>query len=561
MNKKDIGYWKAICNNFYAIKMCFQISKSRVVHTAITRVFGYFSWLFYSIFFMRYVIKSIENERDFEDILRFIIISSAIISIITLYDRYVSNYVKTLTGTLIFQGLYQKLYHKSRNVELRCFEDAEFYNKYTMALDGASDRLENMVENFFGVIFGVVAASLAFYSMYSIDHLAIFFIIFPIIGNFVFGGVMNRIYTKRYQDDVVNNRKSDYVNRVMYLADYAKEVRLSKVFHLMMRKYREAVDGNIAVVQKYAKKAIVNNWLQNVLTFAIVFEGIMLYAAYRTMVTKSIGLAELAVMFSIMSTSSWILFQMFASLVKSLEHGLFIQNLRSFLEYQERIPEDQQGITPDPVIHSIEFRNVSFYYQEDQPLINNLSFHIRGKSTVAFVGHNGAGKSTIMKLLFRLYDPTEGVILLNGINIKEYCLKEYRKLFAAAFQEYKVLALSVKNNVLMGRELGSKVQEDELVIQALIKAGIYDKVREMPHGIYSILTKEFDEEGVVLSGGQYQKLIVARAFAQDTPIQVFDEPSSALDPIAEYQMYQSIMRESKEHLLSERICEGDPLTS
>jgi ATP-binding cassette subfamily B protein len=331
MDKKEIGYRQAIENNFYAIKMCSQISKSRVVHTGISRILDYFSWLFYSIFFMRVVIRGIETEQSFEKILQFILISTAIICVIIIYGCYVNNYVKPLTGTLIFQGLYQKLYKKSRNVELRCYEDAEFYNKYTMALDGASERLENLVENFFGVIFGIVAAGVAFYSMFSIDHLAILFVVFPMIGNFVFGGIMNRLYTKRYQDDVKNNRKSDYVNRVMYLADYAKEVRLSNVFDLMMHKYKEAVDGNLSVVQKHAKKAIVNSWLQNVLTFAIVFEGIMLYAAYRTMVTKSIGLAELAIMFSIMSTSSWILNATDQKTVIFISHRLSTTRLANYI--------------------------------------------------------------------------------------------------------------------------------------------------------------------------------------------------------------------------------------
>lgn len=159
------------------------------------------------------------------------------------------------------------------------------------------------------------------------------------------------------------------------------------------------------------------------------------------------------------------------------------------------------------------------------------------------VGHNGAGKTTIIKLLFRLYDPTSGEILVNGRNIKEYNLRAYRQLFAAAFQDYKVFALSVKDNVLMGRKVKGV---DEAVIEALKKAGVYEKVISLPNGINTILTKEFDEDGAVLSGGQYQKIVVARAFVQDTPVKVFDEPSSALDPIAEYEMYKSIMKESKD---------------
>jgi ATP-binding cassette subfamily B protein len=175
-----------------------------------------------------------------------------------------------------------------------------------------------------------------------------------------------------------------------------------------------------------------------------------------------------------------------------------------------------------------------------------LNFCIDGNSVVALVGHNGAGKSTIIKLLFRLYDPIEGEILVNGRNIKEYNLRAYRKLFAAAFQDYKVFALPIKDNVLMGYLCEN---EDEAVVDALIKAGVYDKIETLPNGINTILTKEFDEDGAILSGGQYQKIAVARTFIQNCPIKFYDEPSSALDPIAEYELYESIMKESKDKIM------------
>lgn len=219
-----------------------------------------------------------------------------------------------------------------------------------------------------------------------------------------------------------------------------------------------------------------------------------------------------------------------------------MENLRAFLEYKEKLPEDYDGILPDKEIKSIEFQNVSFRYKEDGDYtIKNLSFLIERKSNVALVGHNGAGKTTIIKLLFRLYDPTEGEILLNGRNIKEYNLKAYRGLFAAAFQDYRILAFTIKENVMMRKVTA---EDDEVIYEALKKAGAYDKVMSLPKQADTVLTKEFDEDGAILSGGEYQKIVVARAFAKDVPIKVFDEPSSALDPIAEYELYESILKDS-----------------
>ena len=162
------------------------------------------------------------------------------------------------------------------------------------------------------------------------------------------------------------------------------------------------------------------------------------------------------------------------------------------------------------------------------------------------MGHNGAGKTTILKLLFRLYDPDSGEILVNGRDIRKYDLETYRNLFAAAFQDYKIFAYSVMDNVLMERQ----VEDPETVtVEALKRAGVYEKVMSLPQGIHTMLTKEFEEEGAVLSGGEYQKIVVARAFANPAPIKVFDEPSSALDPIAEYDLFQAILEESRDHIM------------
>lgn len=542
---KKTGKLRTFANNAYAVKTVWSISKSRVIHTALDTIVGYVEWIFMSIFFTRYVIHVIETEVPFEKILVFIGLCFVGFSLIAMYNSYKSSVVVPFTDNKIYRVLYKKLYAKARNVELRCFEDADFYNKYTMALDNSAQKMTKSVDFFFQVLFGVGAAAVAFSSMFMIDPFSVLFVISPIIGNFVFGGLMNKIWGGRYVDNVKNNRKAEYVNRVMHLAEFAKEIRYSNIHDLMMNRYKEAIKGNQEVADKYAGKAIVYSWAQNVTTFALVFEGIMIYAAYRTIVSKTMGLAELAIMFTAMSTSSWILIGIFNNLMEAMKNGEFLEYFRTFMEYEEKIPENQEGIMPETKVHSIEFKEVSFAYKEEEKVIENLSFKIEGDKVCAFVGHNGAGKSTIIKLLFRLYDPTEGEILVNGINIKEYNLKAYRRLFSAAFQDYKVMAMSIKDNVLMGETFENP---KEVAEHALTCAGVWEKVKSLPNGMDTIMTKEFDKEGVVLSGGEQQKVVVARAFAKKASVKVFDEPSSALDPIAEYALYKGIMDESKGHI-------------
>ena len=221
------------------------------------------------------------------------------------------------------------------------------------------------------------------------------------------------------------------------------------------------------------------------------------------------------------------------NIMKLIKNGMFINNLRGFLEYEESISESQDGVMPEK-FESIEFCNVSFTYKEkEEATIHDLSFKLYRNETIALVGHNGAGKTTIIKLLLRLYDPTEGKILYNGRDIREYNLHAYREMFATTFQDFRMFGLTVRENVLMGRQYENG---DDVVAKAL-------------QGIDTMMTKEFNENGAVLSGGESQKIAVARTFAKDASLKIFDEPSSALDPIAEYELFENIMREGEDHTM------------
>jgi ATP-binding cassette subfamily B protein len=538
--KEKESKFKVFSNNVYAVKTVWSISKTRVINTGLEAVSGYAGWLFFTIFFMRYVIGAIETEKPFDEIMLFLGICCVVFGFFAFHRSYLNAMIYPYTYNKIYRQLYKKLYAKARNVELRCFEDAAFYDKYTMALDNAAEKMTDSVKDFFWVLFGAIATVVGFSAMFAIDRLSILFIVFPILGNFLFGWLMSKIHTSKYEENVKYVRRDGYVNRVMHLAEFAKEVRYSNVHRLMLKRYRESVDGIVKTADKYAPKATIFTWFQNMFTFTIPFQGIMLYAAFRALISQSLTLAELAIVFTAMVTCSWILIGLFENFQNALKNGRFLAYFRAFMEYEEKIPEDGDGKMPDEHVTSIEFRDVSFEYAEGEKIIDKLSFKIEGEKTIALVGHNGAGKTTIIKLLFRLYDPTEGEIFVNNINIKEYNLKAYRRLFAAAFQDYKVMSMPVRDNILMGTE-----GDNETVEKALKRAGILDKINSLPKGADTVLTKEFDEDGAILSGGEVQKIIVARAFAQKAPVKVFDEPSSALDPLAEYQLYKGIMKESK----------------
>lgn len=215
--------------------------------------------------------------------------------------------------------------------------------------------------------------------------------------------------------------------------------------------------------------------------------------------------------------------------------------LKTYTELMEIPNEKYEGTIPVEKRldheYELEFRNVSFHYpNSDRLILKNISFKLTTGKKLAIVGANGAGKTTFIKLLCRLYDPTEGQILLNGIDIRKYEYDEYIRLFSIVFQDYKIFSFSVAENVAAGPEY-----EEDRVVKCLKEAGIYERVSQMKYGIESRLLKDQqdnDQEGIEISGGEKQKIALARALYRDAPLVILDEPTSALDPLAEQDIYK-----------------------
>ena len=205
----------------------------------------------------------------------------------------------------------------------------------------------------------------------------------------------------------------------------------------------------------------------------------------------------------------------------------------------------------------LELKNICKIYKsgtEKLFALNNVSFSLQEGEVLALLGENGAGKTTLIKLLLRLYDPTEGEILLNGVDIRNYDVEEYRRYIGVVFQDFKLFAATVAENVVMDRVSigvadtmadGKSVQENA-ILDAVTKSGFMAKLENFPMGLQQELTREFSDEGTDLSGGEAQKLAVARAFYKDAGLVFLDEPSAALDPIAEYQLNRAMKEVAKE---------------
>lgn len=203
------------------------------------------------------------------------------------------------------------------------------------------------------------------------------------------------------------------------------------------------------------------------------------------------------------------------------------------MEYPPMLQKGDRRVEDLKTPHTIEFRNVSFSYPNTGvQVLKNVSITIKAGERLSVVGLNGAGKTTFIKLLCRLYDTDEGEILIDGVNIREYDYDEYMKLFSVVFQDFRLLSFSAKDNILLGAE-----DTDKAVDAMFDKVGLLDKINSLPKGRDTMMFREFDRDGVQLSGGEQQKLAIARALYKDAPVVILDEPTAALDPVAEYEIY------------------------
>ena len=309
----------------------------------------------------------------------------------------------------------------------------------------------------------------------------------------------------------------------------------------MLKKQEDAVDEMERVSLGYRMKTAFYSFIMKG-SYSI-FAGILayFYVVFRVTYGNVSDVSSYVAMITAMSFSTNQLKAAVENRIYIFNESKLFENLEEFLE-QDRKPKEEK-IIPDE-IESVEFRNVTFTYPGAKtPTLNNISFKWRKGEKLAIVGYNGAGKTTLIKLLMGLYPVTEGQILVNDIDIKDIDLDAYRDRFGTVFQDLQVFAMTLAENVLMRRPAGE--EDYEKVRKALQDAQFDCEHRGLTKGLDTVISREFDEEGFVPSGGQAQKIAIARVFASQPDMVILDEPSSALDPLAEYNMYRNMMKLSE----------------
>lgn len=529
---------RAIKNTGQILRMIFRFAPLAIPVNLLLAMLGRIGYFYYSTYILKYVVSGFEDRSDFAAIAVGVVLIVAGHKVITLIQQLGASFLSPRFSAAIEKGFKRLIYEKSRDVELACYENPKFYDKYVKANEGAYENITRVMDNFVSFCSSVLQLILFGTFLSEIDPIFIIFALIPLLTVFIRKKRAALEY-KHSAEDSEHNRHRKYAQRVFYMGEYAKEMRLTKAKSFMMDRYDAACEGRKSVIRKYGKREMLYDYVLDAFLDALLNPLTLIYAAYRTFVLGLMTVADCVVIINSVSSITYA-FTSFLSqwqTVHTLSH--FIDDLNVFLAYEPRI----RGGDSEPRVGPLTLRNVSFTYEgSNEPVLKNVSLCVNPGEKIALVGHNGAGKSTLVKLMLRLYDPTEGTVELDGVDIRQLKLKEYRAHYATVFQDCKPVALSVMENVLM-----RPVQkgDEEKVVEALKQADVYERIKALPHGIHTVMTKEFDEQGAVLSGGEAQKIALAHAYFKNAPFVVLDEPTSALDPIAEHKMYERMMRISE----------------
>ena len=435
------------------------------------------------------------------------------------------------------------LYTQMRRVELSCYENPAYYEKYVKAMNEAEDRAFNVLwslERLFGQVFSLIANALL---LWSIDPILMLFALIPFAVGFI-RGKRNKIAFKENNHIQKLAWKANYIQRGFYLQDYAKEMRLTGMSDKLLRDLDETTVEIERIKRRYGLRTAALDYTARVSHEVITVLGACLYAVHATLVRGTVGVGDCIVVLNSVGSVSGYLQGLVTNLVSFHEHALYIENLRSFLDYEPKIKPNPEGTVARG--GTIEVKGLRYRYEgAETDTLRDITLRIAPGEKIALVGQNGSGKSTFVKLLLHLYEPSEGSITMDGVPMGDHTLQSWRDTFKPVFQDYRTFALSVAENILMRpmrTDPAGEAADRALVETALRESGAYDRVMKMPHGMDTMLTREFDDKGEVLSGGEAQKIALARVFASASPVVILDEPTSALDPVAEYQLFENMMQ-------------------
>ncbi len=470
--------------------------------------------------------------------------------------------VNVVAGELVVNHIKLKIINKAKTVDMRSFDTPEFYEKLENANREASMRPINILISTFRVIsaaISIVSFIIVLATLSPFAPLIIIAAALPAALVNYFYRNKNFMYMRRHSKE---RRAMNYYSDLMVNKDYAKEIKILGLGDNFVFKYKNVFSR----YYKGLKSIVIKETLSRIavsLIFTLASAALFVFVAYDVVFGDGL-IGDYSLYTGALSSVATYVSTLVTATGTIYEGTLFIDNMMEFMKEKRTVVStlDEPAKVRRGQSHTVEFKNVSFSYPgKTERVIKNLNLKFSSGDSVVLVGLNGAGKTTLVKLLVRLYDVTEGEILLDGKNIKEYSPEEYYNLFGIIFQDFGKYAETAAENIQLGDVNREHKRED--VIAAARSGNADGFIASMPDGYDTPLTRMFEENGAELSGGQWQKLSVARAFYKDSDILILDEPTASLDALAEEEIFRqfSVLSEGKisifvSHRLSSAVTAG-----
>lgn len=547
-NKMKKNRSTVLKNQIFLWKLCFKTCPLYMIYH-LYDAFRYQGVIFLEhVLGIRYVLKCAEFHEPFTKALFYIglILFLNILQIIP--DGFFIYGWQFKYKPRLYRALKEEMFKKVSEIDLYCYDDPAYYNDFVLSVSQSEAAIDRFLEllNMAMQAITVLFTTGIFYIM--TDPIGIAFVFASFILRFVVSKKLNKV---NYENRLAVNphmRKRDYVSRVFYLKDFAKELRLHPNAGTQLEEeFSEANDNIIKEHKKVAVKRVCFQFLKDYGVGDFLIDGLYItYLVYKAAVLHTVNYSDAVILFNRTGSLRGSMSR-FADLgPKAHENSMFIDKIRAFLNYEPRLKNNEGDAVPEGA-GELKLEHVTFKYSEsDRKVLDDISLSVKPGEHIAIVGYNGAGKTTLIKLLMRLYDPTSGSISYHGRNITELCPNDYHKRIGVVFQDYQMFGANLAENVVM-----DDLPKDELdtrapqITAALTDAGFAQKLARLPDGLFTQVTTEFDKKGVDFSGGESQKVAISRAFYKKADILIMDEPSSALDPIAEYELNKAMESAAK----------------
>lgn len=520
----------------YFMKMAWKTAPVYLIVMILNSLFSS-AKLLLNIIFPKLLIDELVGDKNIEMLFLFgalIVLNNVLMQLVTnTFKRYIDTKSTWLSDTMVKQ-----MGEKIMNLEYSYLEDPYYLDLKERAVFGIENQntIESLINIFtsglthFITVVGLVSI-MATLGPVLIIALAIgvaLMIMLYQMGSKAMIGVM--------QDIIPINRKIGYYMGLVMEKPLQKEIRLYDMQEMLTDCIR---NGNETTCDRFSKgyrqMGKVYGGMSAISEFISAFT--YAYVGIRTVTDflgKKLSLGSLSMYVSSAISFSSTVISFGEEIVMLMQVASFLDPYLELMMLEEETIEDK-GIKFEGDVETVEFRDVTFTYPKaDKPVLRNISFEIKRGEKISIVGLNGAGKSTLIKLICRMYKADSGDILVNGRNIYDYDYMSYMNVISAVFQDYKLFNFSIEENISCNAVGG----DEELVNRLIDEVGMREKVDELPNGIKSRFGKEYDEEGIEMSGGQGQKIAIARALYKKASMVILDEPASALDPIAEAEIYE-----------------------